>query len=575
LSWSSAKWLTGTYFSALENIQKSISPLYQWAPTTDYNKFQSLVFTAASQRLTILYQSEIFCRFKRIAESLSGVVCDCLSDGGANCFSGAALVPTAVGRPCAGESSSVLSTVATINFAADSVSGDCVTILVSEVSRETFKGKAPQRLSSNFVAFNDFTFYSVHNNDDAVVGQVIGDGVELNIAAKINSAQVCIKYSTGADSAYDVADFATSDASLSKLTPLGLKVTDDGSQLCADLPNSMKAAVGQHVLFPIRRVADWANKEREVLSKTASQLSYTLGVFFIVVAALAFVDSILLIAKKHKIFPLSMFIMLFTTFAYTLIRAIYFFIIPSDLTAYDNAVVDYVLVVLPTFLYFTAFSTVVIIWALASLTTGSGGLKKMFNLVIILMNVGLYIVLIVICVVFQYIADTESAVCAGREELHSNTSTQLRISIAYAVIIAALSLGLSIAFVAFGSRITRTLSTTTAKATANSASRIFRAMLFYAFGFLIHCVFILVLVGAELSNVAFSFVLLVISELIPSIAMLFFNPNSILFVIFGKVVNKPDFESASASASATSTTSVSPSSVSMSNTESAAASSSQ
>jgi hypothetical protein len=82
------------------------------------------------------------------------------------------------------------------------------------------------------------------------------------------------------------------------------------------------------------------------------------------------------------------------------------------------------------------------------------------NAIIAVMNVLLYILFIVICVVFQYTEDNSNSVCPGREALKSNDRVQRGISVAYAAFISALSLGISIGFVAFGSRIVRSFSST-------------------------------------------------------------------------------------------------------------------
>jgi hypothetical protein len=82
------------------------------------------------------------------------------------------------------------------------------------------------------------------------------------------------------------------------------------------------------------------------------------------------------------------------------------------------------------------------------------------NAIIGVMNVLLYILFIVICVVFQYTEDNSNSVCPGREALKSNDVVQKAISVVYAAFISALSLGISIGFVIFGSRIVRSFSST-------------------------------------------------------------------------------------------------------------------
>jgi hypothetical protein len=141
-----------------------------------------------------------------------------------------------------------------VTFANTSIASDCSDIFVYEVSREIFKGKEKQTLSSNFVNFNSFLFYAVKNSKGANVGIVIGTGIVVNVGtAGATTVTVCADFDSSALSAdYSVFDFATryyndisfiflanalqiSDASYSSLTPLGLSVTREGNTLCTTL----------------------------------------------------------------------------------------------------------------------------------------------------------------------------------------------------------------------------------------------------------------------------------------------------------------------------------------------------
>jgi preprotein translocase subunit SecG len=86
----------------------------------------------------------------------------------------------------------------------------------------------------------------------------------------------------------------------------------------------------------------------------------------------------------------------------------------------------------------------------ASTSHGKAGAGK---IIITVMNILLYILFIVICIVFQYSEDRSTPVCPGREQLKTNDQTQRVISIIYAAFISALSLGIAIGFAVFGSRI--------------------------------------------------------------------------------------------------------------------------
>jgi hypothetical protein len=121
---------------------------------------------------------------------------------------------------------------------------------------------------------------------------------------------------------------------------------------------------------------------KKTMSDTNEKLSYTLGALFTVVALVSFIELFFAIFNFSKTrifkasyiylvsiygFTQSMSFFLFVSFVYiyllfsTSVRMVYFFLIPSN-DFKSSVVTDYVLVVLPTFLYFTGFSTIIITW---------------------------------------------------------------------------------------------------------------------------------------------------------------------------------------------------------------------
>jgi len=315
------------------------------------------------------------------------------------------------------------------------------------------------------------------------------------------------------------------------------------------------------------------------MTDSNARLSYTLGALFTVVAVVSlieFVYSAYNCLRTHTV-RIS-FIYIFAIYAFTQIRMVYFFLIPSlDFTS--SAVTDYILVVLPTFLYFTGFSTIVISWAVALSGTSSSKKSSVANhAVIAVMNILLYILFIIICVVFQYSEPSSPSICPGRQALKDNNHTQQVISVVYAAFISALSLGIAIAFVIFGNRIVRSFSTSqSSDVLKRTTKKIFNLSLLGSFAFILHCVFILVLTGGNLSIPAFSFVFLLVSEIIPAFLMVtIFTTQSGFVHIWEKLTGTQSALNtlSSTTSSATSTTSYGSSSSSSGSNSSSSSSSS-
>jgi hypothetical protein len=102
------------------------------------------------------------------------------------------------------------------------------------------------------------------------------------------------------------------------------------------------------------------------------------------------------------------------------------------------------------------------------------------NAAIGVMNVLLYILFIVICIVFQYTEDNSESVCPGRETLKSNDSVQKAISVVYAAFISALSLGIAVAFVIFGSRIVKSFSSSQTGPLQRTTKKVYHFQLTFA-----------------------------------------------------------------------------------------------
>jgi hypothetical protein len=95
------------------------------------------------------------------------------------------------------------------------------------------------------------------------------------------------------------------------------------------------------------------------------------------------------------------------------------------------------------------------------------------NAVIIVMNIVLYILFIIICVVFQYSEDNSTPVCPGREVLKSNNSVQVILSVIYAAFISALSLGIALGFAIFGTRIVTRMTSQVTQVLKRTAAKVF------------------------------------------------------------------------------------------------------
>jgi hypothetical protein len=219
--------------------------------------------------------------------------------------------------------------------------------------------------------------YPVRNKNQAVVGALIGNGISLDISGDISEALICIGYRLDLESTwkneqrdYPVVDFATANDELTTLLPVG--ITDNigviDGMICADVHPQVSANY-----FPIIRSSNWIDTTNNPfypetiqvvslnLTATITTLDVHFSSLFLVVTLYGLFDiSVMIYQIFKKIMPKTpvLLMVLFITLC-NLLRCVYFFITPAQ---YASDAIDYALVGLPTFMYFTAFSLIVANW---------------------------------------------------------------------------------------------------------------------------------------------------------------------------------------------------------------------
>ncbi|KAF2075202.1 hypothetical protein CYY_003507 [Polysphondylium violaceum] len=508
----------------------------------DYQRLFDEIDNSVNLHIADLYRSESLCRMERIEENLKSISCSCSGTGGdEECFSASALILGQT-KPCATEQTLFKFSYGVLFFNATSVPHACTSTVVYQLSKQLFKSTTPQTLSSNFVSYRKPDNYGILNSKGAVIGTILGDGVRITTQG-VNTYTLCFDISQNEESInskYTVYDFAMevndneSENSTIKnilLSPME-SVTFFNFNVSGVDPNMLCSNItfDQNVdsYFPIIRVEHWHDQNKEVFDKTATGLIYSLACLFLLTALWGLFQIGVVFFKYHTkvdTFKLVHILIVIETIFIT-IRCIYFFVIPSG-TLQGNAVGDYILVVLPTFMYFTAFTIIISLWYMIVKTKSTGrNLVKRLQMVIFTINVILYLLFIVIVLVFHFSEkEIKSTSCGSRIVIEaSNSPPQFVVSIVYAVIQALISLVIGSAFIYLGGSLylsMRKSKVVETSVTASQQKKIFTVTFACSIGFILHCVFVLILVGAEPSNMVFSFLGLIITEIIPCISIFY------------------------------------------------------
>ena len=101
-------------------------------------------------------------------------------------------------RPCIGTSSVLEGTIFQVITTPISVAFDgCVNVFLGIVSANAYRISQTVKLSSNLVSFKKIEQYSAYNLDGATVGNLVGNGVEVEIDGAMNDYTICIDKDTG------------------------------------------------------------------------------------------------------------------------------------------------------------------------------------------------------------------------------------------------------------------------------------------------------------------------------------------------------------------------------------------
>ncbi|EGC30029.1 hypothetical protein DICPUDRAFT_158300 [Dictyostelium purpureum] len=533
-SWTQGVWSEGVAVP-LKWI-KNDNPITQIAKTKislNFSYLFSIFKDAVFSRKTLLYKSEVLCRSSNSKNSLEALSCSCTEGGGTDtCFEKLEPPVLQVIKPCYDGLNTTIFNNGTITFKAGSIlENNCVSISIGQIFKESFLSKKVLGLSSTFVTFDRPEDYSIFNQKKATIGKLLADGINLqfyDVGAEY--FELCMSLDNSRNSkVFPHLDFSLLiNEKEGEMKPLQCNITTDSyGRYCCDISD---IKVGKNSYFLIERIGNWENENYKPFKSGSSAMLYILAVFFCLMSIYGILNlSLFILQKLLSTEPFKLVHLLFLVLtAFCVIRSIYFFILPSGYIKESTTVGNYILVVLPTFLYFTAFTVVIVIWyMLSSAQSFNTNIYKRIYSMIFVINVILYIFFIIIVVVFNFTQEDDPPTCGGRLSITlDQTRPQNIVSILYAVLQAVLSLIIGFAFIYYGHAVykkLRGLTSNVSPAAEKQKKRTIQMAIICSAGFVLHCIFIIILVSVNPSNIVFSFICLIITEIIPVITLFVTN----------------------------------------------------
>eukprot|EP01097_Dermamoeba_algensis_P003073 TRINITY_DN2238_c0_g1_i2.p1 TRINITY_DN2238_c0_g1~~TRINITY_DN2238_c0_g1_i2.p1 ORF type:complete len:995 (-),score=252.01 TRINITY_DN2238_c0_g1_i2:61-2739(-) len=434
----------------IEWIKRSYTSVNTWNTTINLNQLFTTYSRAAAANIKASILSQLECSYNPMRNLLKQLVCQCNSNN-TNCEDESTL---SVGKAVLCPNVSQSLNIPPISFSISELSvqsSECITAKIELLPKGKYSRSVEnKKLSTSFVSTSKKHipggYVSVINSDSINIGQLLGDGVTISIANRMENVMVCISTmlnESEIDNRFTTWDFGTINENFVK--PLYLSAFKDvNNRICAKTSLSSPSTS----LFPIIRLS-----EPESIQETISDQDKGLFIFIAVIYGITFVFSLSVL----MIMPI-----LSTSFAWvrealillaSAIRLIYFALLASSVFSNTESTIEYIMIEIPTFLYTSVAIQLVLIFGLSLKfkILGAWRFAGLFGL----LNLLLYMMFIVIIILFSVLKDSDASSvtsCGGRIFTYSSQENEsIRvIRIVYRVTITFFTFLVSISLVIIG-----------------------------------------------------------------------------------------------------------------------------
>lgn len=565
MPWVSGRWLSGTSRPLAWTPRTVSAGRYTMTPLLNWIELQAAVSEAGDYKYSFQTKTETICRYNSLVNSLDSIACDC--SGGSNttgCFSKVD-DPATVGNAvvCPRAETFVDAAPGSLTFRPVSVeASNCVRVFPSLVSALQYENVQASKLSSFLIDFSEKTRWSFRNSGGALVGQILGDGLSLRYETTLftNTQKVFknVTFCMGGradielqDSRYQIFDIAeiVNGTFRVLLTSVNATSSAESDKVYCGVVGELKP---EAQYFPIARVSDVIGARRNIFNVgevvQASFLTALYGFGAIFAGALTFRLCTIRFHLVHNA------VWMFGIISF--LRMIYFALMASSSPA-ESGGADYILIELPSFLYFSALSFFVVSWVVLARTVVRKNLRRQGTMrflmkVVIAVNAVVYLLWIILIIIYETTKQTVVSPCGSRLGTQVDNTTRRAISLTYRVFVGIISLVIGLGFIVYGSIIVRGLisSAQASRGGTKSALKprsmlVFQLTFICSVGLIVQTIFLIILVATGFQNNVLTMSFLGFFELLPML---------IIMAIFWKstlVQNIPTQTAASSFASRT------------------------
>jgi hypothetical protein len=523
--WQTAQWSLGSPIT-LQWLNRSVDLAYGEAKLAwDTDRLLLNTPNVIADLYSIEQSAAAKCRAGQASELINAIACSCASDGERSnaCFEQynptTALTQQVI---CRGVQNYIFLQQADVVIEPNDVlmqSSICTLVQNSIVGASEFEVMTNNELSNFFLRFARDTYRIVQNANNATIGKIVSDGLafDFNADAEILRARICMEGDvTAVDLAkFGVADVGLADWSTKSITPMSLPVIWNGTHLCAYVYNitDNDAELNTNIYFFIQRVENW-QEQLPQMEFTQAELGLIISLIICYTFTLGFSGyRIIEMIRYGYVAQIKILIYCFLAGLF-LVRLLYFLLLVGNVFAIESRG-DYVLIELPSFLYFSTLSVYVIVWAvsLRSALDMGNDTKRLLQRATLIVNGSIYLIFILLIILYETLRPAPVVECNGLL-VTNDLTTSSGIALAYRLFVTSISFALMLCFAIYGIKATRLMGRNSQIKSKNTAkNKTMQTTAISASGLLVQCIYFLLLLVVNFQNNILSLAVLFVVEI--------------------------------------------------------------
>jgi hypothetical protein len=419
----------------------------------------------------------------------------------------------------------------------------CENLYISTASIVTYQVRDIIPLRTLLVNYQEDSEYAIRNEQLGIYGKVLTNGYSAVFNTKITNVTICINLSSLRKSyinqldKYSVIDIAKRSVNSfpDDLIPLNavVETNNETNVFCTRLdifePNQ--------IYYYIQRMnQNYMTVERSVFSTgEIAYISVLLSLYCFGLIAII-MRSVYLIYVYIKIknigyAPARLAVVLFLMLCFFIFRIVLFSFLLTKVLLDPSATraINYLLFEFPLLLYFAFVTNYICIWitlltVLKNYTVDHQKRFQLANSISLLVNVGIFVLFIIIIILFQTIIPSPYYVCGGSILLYDN-SQSFALLLAYRVIFSVIAIILGIILFMTSIKLVEHLDNPDNNYTWVAKARLYIISIAGGLGLIAQAIYFLIITATQSTPINYvSLTILLIVEIIPALLFIFVDP---------------------------------------------------